>query len=445
MYKQFIIPIPRPDNDIMDKRPTQAYSQFRAKPVTKYAGNWYGPHKKKDMTAISNKFQNKERKVYRVTNPFEHMIENYTEDIHTVSHEYFDLKQKPKIMSRAFYKLWEVMMQFPVADKTGKISVVTLAEAPGSFLQSIMFYRSKILNQNKDAYYCISIHSENQSVPSLHKEFTDFYKKRIMIHETCCLEESKNSKKDTGDLTDIKTINNFEKKIKVKAELVTGDAGKIWQDENMQEQEMFVLLLGQVTTAVRVQAFGGNFVLKVYETQCRVTIKLIMLLYSFYETIYMHKPLMSRDSNSEKYLVCTNFQYKSNDKELQEKISVLNQLLVKTRQREDNDSYLNDIFIDYNIEPKIEKYFLIANNRLMNDQYFSINSIITYVNSNNYYGDEYNKFRDAQIQANEYWLQTFYPIGKNNIENLKLSLKENVEKNIRDIEIDVKEKTKFLV
>ena len=110
----------------------------------------------------------------------------------------------------------------------------------------------------------------------MHKTFIDKYKKNLTIHPTCSLEESKNSKMDNGDLTDIKTITNFYNRIHKKgafADFITVDGGFNWEDEKYQESEAYLLLLGEIITALKVQNKDGHFVLKIFSTFTTVTIK----------------------------------------------------------------------------------------------------------------------------------------------------------------------------
>ena len=66
-------------------------------------------------------------------------------------------------------------------------------------------------------------------------------------------------------------------------------------DENIQEQEAFKLILAQIIMALKIQATGGHFVCKLYKSFTGITTKFIDILNTFYEEVYLAKPLMSRD------------------------------------------------------------------------------------------------------------------------------------------------------
>jgi hypothetical protein len=48
------------------------------------------------------------------------------------------------------------------------------------------------------------------------------------------------------------------------------------------------------------------------------------------------------------------------------------------------------------------------NTEILNTQFKAIGDIITFINSQNYYGDTYQDKREEQIQAAEYWTKLFF-------------------------------------
>ena len=88
-------------------------------------------HQSKDKMERTKEFEGK-KKVYQVLNHFERYIDNYDEDIGKTSKQYFDLgKNKPDILSRGFYKLWEILMIYDLIDVNNKnFTSAHLAEGP---------------------------------------------------------------------------------------------------------------------------------------------------------------------------------------------------------------------------------------------------------------------------------------------------------------------------
>lgn len=364
-------------------------------------------HQSKEKMTIVNKFKGK-KKVYEVYSKFEQNVDDYDNDLAKTSLVYFNIGPKPNILSRAFYKLWEMLFAFNLANDEKFVSA-HLAEGPGSFIQATMFFRDKFYPKlsKKDKYHAITLHSEDTQVPPIHTEFINYYEKekeqRFFLHKT--YEKKMASKeKDNGDLTNLNTINNFAKKFeKEKAILVTADGGFEWVSETLQEQEAFKLILGQVITALRIQKKGGNFICKIYETYTKLYIKLIACLQELYTNVYIMKPFTSRKSNSEKYIICINFLDSNTDTF----ITNLSKLLSDITNKEPS-LFINDFFPSFAIGKEVIEMFIHMNVYLANRQFQAINEMIDFINKENYRGDDYQTRREMQIKASIYWISTFY-------------------------------------
>ena len=62
-----------------------------------------------------------------------------------------------------------------------------------------------------------------------------------------------------------------------------------------------------------MQANGGNFILKVFDTFSTTMIDVLYLLSCLYKSVYIMKPQTSRYANSEKYIVCKGFNLEGNE------------------------------------------------------------------------------------------------------------------------------------
>lgn len=375
-------------------------------------------HQSKGNMSITNQFKNKKR-VYLVMNKYERYVDDYETDIGSVSKVYFDISPKPDILSRAFYKLWELFYMFDLIPSDGSNFVSAhLAEGPGSFIQATMFWRDKFAGKTakNDKYHAVTLHSEETGVPKLHEDFIKFYKKekpqRFTQHETFTKKSSGTSKsKDNGDITLLKTIKNFSNGVGSKgAHLVTADGGFNWKNENLQEQEAFKLILGEVLAAVRVQAKGGNFVLKIFESFTNVTLKIICLLKSFYGEVFIAKPLMSRPSNSEKYIICLGFKGDKGADKIEDVLKGFNY---------EEKRFLVDIFPEFELTKEFKSHMTRMNTEISNRQFMRMNEIIDFINKQNYRGDVYQKRRKLQIQGSEMWTSRFFPLPKEHSSNMK--------------------------
>jgi len=424
-------------------------------------------HQTKDVTGEKiNLFENR-KKVYLVTSLFEKNIDtkNNAEDnsINTALKTFIQRSIIKKndyvnILSRAFLKLWEMIILFDLIPEKEDFVSSHLAEGPGSFIQATILYRDlqenlkKIKSSKNDKYYAISLHSDNKHL-LIEKEFINYYGKekprRLHIFETVSKDEVKRGggNLSDGDLTLLRTINMFAggvsadtKGFSEDSDLVTADGGFQWEKENLQEQEAYKLIFSQIVTALKLNKKGGNFVLKIFDTYTSVTLKYLELLKSLYKEVYITKPFTSRISNSEKYVVCKNLINKvsaADIKKLEEMITVINK----------NDNYnMIKIFTDYDIDDKSLQLYRKINIELYNKQYVGMNNILSFVNLDNYNGVEYHNYLDKQIAASIYWNNTFLdPKNYNNIHKyLSIHDKEQKleEKQEQELEPETKKSSK---
>jgi 23S rRNA U2552 (ribose-2'-O)-methylase RlmE/FtsJ len=394
-------------------------------PNAKY-GFHHWLHLKKNEMSILNNFKNK-KKVYRITNAFERFIDNYENDINGLTEKYFEIKTKlrPKILSRGFFKLWEILMIFDLIPNDKPIVTAHLAEGPGSFIQATMYFRDLFSsNYKKDKYYAVTLHKEDEGeyVPALETSFLDFYKKdtRIYYHKTYPSQVAGGeTTKDNGDIVDPKTIELFGGEMQSKADLITADGGFNWNNENTQEQEAFKLVYGQITAAIKLQKKGGAFVCKFFETYTKTSIKMLYILNSCYKTVYIIKPFTSRKSNSEKYAVCIDFKYENNSE--YEKILKELQNILKHNHKTKNN--LINIFPSFRIPKSYSKQISQINIKIANEQLLRMYDFLKFIESQNYYGDYYHKKRKEQIDASVFWSNLFYPEDKS-FERIKQKYEE---------------------
>jgi len=416
-YKPFIFELPTGSSSILKKEKADesdiVISNIISYPLMSLGYHSF-LHRTKNAMEITRNLETK-NKFYYVVNPFEHKINDYKEDMTNVTKKYFEMsKEDPNIMSRAFYKMWEIIYYFDLASNKN-MTYAALAEGPGSFLQAVLKFREKFgFDMKQDKYFGVTIHPENGKNIEMGKQFMNYYKKRypdlLNIHKTYPREKAgKYKSRSNGDLTEVKTISLFKKEIaksKKYADLVTADGGFDWDDENYQEQEAYMLVLGEIIGALRVQNKEGSFVLKIFETFTLTSLKMIYLLSSFYEKVYICKPMFSRESNSEKYVVCKGFKYdqKKDKSKLKSRISQLEFILENMR----TDQYVQDIFPNLTLPDDYIKMFQFMNITIANKQQIMINKIVTYIKENNYFGDMYHSYRDEQIKATKWWTDTFY-------------------------------------
>lgn len=334
------------------------------------------------------------KKLYHVVNKFEHIITDYNEDMETIANKYFDTK----ILDRAFFKIWEIFMEHDLVSKKNNFVSAHIAEAPGSFVQATILYREKFTNYSKnDKYHGISLHADSKDIPM----FIDNFKKKYDNEDPLRLHlyKTENKQDKNGDITNPKIISQFVKQVG-KADMVTADGGFPWINENMQEQEYMRLFIGEVLTGLKILKKGGHFICKIYETYTYTMIKIIRLLSDIYDKILMIKPLTSRISNSEKYIVCIN--YYDNNKSIIEFIEKINIYLYNNP-----DKFIYDPSPEMILDDQLLEIYLKNNIIATNLQIEGIINITEFIKKHNNYGAYFKEKRDEQIEATKYWISKY--------------------------------------
>jgi len=423
-------------------------------------------HRAKDKMEITENFANR-KKVYLVTSLFEKSIDKKEKTDDGSPYISIDMGLKelikevdagsPEILSRAFLKLWEMIVYFDLIPNSDNFVSAHLAEGPGSFIQATILFRDmlaklkKIKTSKNDKYFAVTLHSDNEHL-LMEKQFINYYAKekpkRLHILDTVNKKEIKElkggirlGKMTDGDITNLHTINLFGGSQKggdgysEESDLVTADGGFDWKKENLQEQEAYRLIFGQMLAALKAQKSGGNFVLKIFETYTKNTIKILEILRLFYSEVYICKPFTSRISNSEKYIVCKKFNKKvftsAIAKKMEEMVSVMNK----------NEGFnVIELFSDFKLNNKIMELYKNINIELSLKQYIGINNIIQFIHLDNYNGNEYNKYLDKQIEASRFWVNTFLNYSKFDIVEKWINEHKNKFDKIKPITHEVIEK-----
>lgn len=231
----------------------------------------------------------KEWDIYKkYTNPYEY--------IHTppCDIKYPVCNYKP--LSRSFYKMIEIIHTFKLLNEPNSINTFHLAEGPGGFIQAFSYIR----NNKNDIYNGITLISNNKSVPGWNKTQTYLNDNSNIIIEF--------GPSKTGNIFCKENIIYFYKNFYNKCNYVTGDGGVDYSsDFNNQEYLSGKLILIQILYAIIIQKKGGCFILKIFDIFNKLTIDMLYILNSLYETVHIIKPNTSRIANSEKYIICKQF------------------------------------------------------------------------------------------------------------------------------------------
>jgi 23S rRNA U2552 (ribose-2'-O)-methylase RlmE/FtsJ len=298
-------------NDIPTKQISQSLSKFMCdikEKIHKHEADWdtYKKH----------------------TNPYEYIHTNHPHKKRPVS------KYKP--LSRSYFKMIEISHElsiFPfsaevprtsdiqstvgvreipseaeVEDLSSQVIITTairtfhLAEGPGGFIEAV----ANLRKNPKDVYIGMTIQdTKNDGTIPTWKKSEHF----LHANPNVFIE---NGMDGTGDILSVANFKYCSENYSSSMDLITADGGFDFStDFNNQELQIARLLFAQIAFALVMQKRHGNFVLKIFDCFYGCTVDLLLLLSSFYKTVYITKPKTSRFGNSEKYVVCKDFIYES--------------------------------------------------------------------------------------------------------------------------------------
>ena len=394
-------------NNILDVKFDIIKSNYENQPKFKLGYHYYTKQVREKMHL--DEF--KKRNYFLITNKFENNIPDYSNSLDNIISKKFNFDKTTKVITRDFYKLWEILVYFDLLNEK-EVKTLSLSDN-GGFLQCIYEFRNFYYSSSKDTY-CYQSTNE--------KEISECLKGNI-----------KNNK--------IKQINNIsDENLNISNLLLTKNAvNKFIKDNNLNninfitsngtndnfnnnlESNMYNYIAGQILTVINIQKENGTYILRIEDCFTDVTLKLLNIIGSCYKHVYICKPLFSRSFNNERYLICKNFNI--NDSTRKKIINKLEILLDDINDLYKKNIYLFDFASEFTNDFNLEKLFSEINNNLSAMEHLNINKIIEYKNGKNYFGEQYHKFRDHQIEANKWWESTFIKDDKKLFDSIRKLIK----------------------
>ena len=89
--------------------------------------------------------------------------------------------------------------------------------------------------------------------------------------------------------------------------IVTADGGFDYTTDFEQELSSYKLFYSEIMITLNIQKDGGTFICKLFDLFYYSSLQLIYVLYLSYDKVSFIKPSTSRQSNSEKYIICQGF------------------------------------------------------------------------------------------------------------------------------------------
>jgi 23S rRNA U2552 (ribose-2'-O)-methylase RlmE/FtsJ len=197
------------------------------------------------------------------------------------------------IISRAYYKLWEILNHFEKTFELLKmphLRIGCLCEAPGGFIQCLKDYR----NNSNDRISGISIKNDYNNI----KWNINDLNIEIIYGNI--------EKNHDGNLYNPEIIKYFINYHKNKLDLITADGGLLLgkREENYKSNYHLQLFLSELYISSKLLKNEGVFIIKIYEINNISILDFMILVNNIYKNVKIFKPKTSREMNNEKYLIC---------------------------------------------------------------------------------------------------------------------------------------------
>ncbi len=283
-------------------------------------------------------------------------------------------------LSRSFFKLTEIIHKYKLFKNTNEpITMAGIAEGPGGFMEAFYMYR-RFYNKYNDIIKGITLNPSNKYIPNW-----------VKINE-----RFKNIETHYGDIYLKNSVDNFSSEFKNKVDFVTADGGFDYSvDFNNQEMDSAKIIFAEMLMAFNIQKKGGVFVIKVFDLFNPITIKILYMIYRYYDEFNIYKPKTSRPANSEKYIIASGF--KGIEKE---KLEELQNCLYNW-----GDNKVHYDFDGICITDEFYKNISQYNIGFVNNQIKYIEETLHYIN-NKLCKEEYNNIISNQVNNAVNWVRT---------------------------------------
>ena len=200
-------------------------------------------------------------------------------------------------LSRSFFKMIEMLqvLDFYKRHGSGVMRTAHVCEGPGGFIEAIshMCTRNSI---QLESVWAMTLKPSRPNIPGWKRAYS-FLRKSPMVH----IEYGAD---DTGDIMVPANQREFIKKAGGKCHIFTADGGFDFSENYAtQEDEVFPLLVSSSLIGLQTLVKGGDFILKIFDTELQCTKDLIALLAYCFDSWTLYKPAMSRPCNAEKYFL----------------------------------------------------------------------------------------------------------------------------------------------
>ena len=209
-------------------------------------------------------------------------------------------------ITNSWMRCWEMCHTFNLIPKnhSDKFTIFCNGELPGAFVLALNHYIKTETSQKKFEWYANSLllDKEAQKTDNVYKDkeiFTDFFKLYEKYPNRWLM--SKEEQTNNGDITKPEMREKIRQKLENKVDLYTGDISL--GTESNEETEEAPYQLSQIICGLQCLKNGGTMVCRMYSFFKAFTISLLRVLCNVFTTFYITKPMASRPSSSEIYII----------------------------------------------------------------------------------------------------------------------------------------------
>ena len=199
-------------------------------------------------------------------------------------------------LSRSFFKMVEILTVMDFFKRhPHKIRSAHVCEGPGGFIEALLHLSGKTIYTIESAN-AMTLKPTKTNIPGWKRAY-HFLKKFPMI-------EIQYGADETGDIMVPANQTAFLKNTGGKSHIFTADGGFDFSEHyGTQEEEVFPLLISSSLIGLQTMVKGGDFILKVFDTELDCTRDLLALLGYCFDHWTLYKPALSRPCNAEKYFL----------------------------------------------------------------------------------------------------------------------------------------------
>lgn len=199
-------------------------------------------------------------------------------------------------LSRSFFKMVELLTILQFYKRHGStLRSAHVCEGPGGFIEALHHIATK-KSVTISASYAMTLKPSMPNIPGWKRAF-HFLRRAPTVHIDYGAD-------DTGNIMVPANQSKFLEKARGKCSIFTADGGFDFSEHySTQEDEVFPLLVSSSLLGLQTLTVGGDFILKVFDTELKSTKDLIILLSYCFDSWTLYKPSLSRPCNAEKYFL----------------------------------------------------------------------------------------------------------------------------------------------